>query len=457
MRLTSRWVLLGMGLLVLGGPRAYGEWDPQAGLWGKTKESDIRVMTWNVHDTVRTTAYKGEAIAGWAALAHIIAAFQPDVLLMQEAGDTGSGVDTVSELELTLEMLFEGGVDVFNGGVPVGAYVQAYVPDYNLPYRFVCDETDGYNRNVVCSRFPFADLNGDGVSQASDLPRLLPDEYQSGGSGIGYGGGYRGFMLGELDLPDNVYRGDFVAGTCHLKAYSEYWAERATSAKLVAYYLDYFYNGGGEGVSDPHEKILGSPATSILDGYTPVVWGGDLNEDELTNGRKGPADWMVMAEFEDPGDDGTDFDRSDSTYDEAVQPFNLADRSTYGTSTTNKLDYLLWYDSVATARVQFVFRSGSTPEGLLPAEVLSYARPTSASTHASDHRPVIVDYIVPLWGDEDGDGDLDLGDYTAFQACMTGPNGGLPGGCDWADFDSDGDVDAEDFLSFQAAFSGATS
>ena len=349
-------------------------------------------------------------------------------------------------------MLFEGGYDSFNGGSEITSWVQKYAPGYNLTYIFPSSATDGYNRNVIVSRFAFSDLNGDGVSQLDDLPRLTAHEYQDGGSG----GGIRGFPMAELNLPDGLYRGNLVVGTCHLKSGggADDMADRIDAAQSIAYYIDYFYNGAGTGVSDPYDKIRGAVATSILDDFTPIVWGGDFNEDELTNGRKGPAEWMAFAEDMDPGDDGTDRDRSDSLYDEAEQPLNPGERNTQGSS---KFDYMEWQDSIAVERRAFIFNGNTTPSESLPPECASYTRPTSISSDASDHRPVIVDFIVPLWGDEDGDGDLDLGDYTAFQDCMTGPDGGLPGGCDWADFDGDGDVDAEDFLTFQAAFSGATS
>ncbi|MCK4660653.1 MAG: hypothetical protein KAV82_14115, partial [Phycisphaerae bacterium] len=62
--------------------------------------------------------------------------------------------------------------------------------------------------------------------------------------------------------------------------------------------------------------------------------------------------------------------------------------------------------------------------------------------------------------DFDGDGDVDLGDFTGFTQCMAGPgatpNPSLPqcaGACrDAFDFDEDQDVDLEDFAAFQEAF-----
>ena len=57
-------------------------------------------------------------------------------------------------------------------------------------------------------------------------------------------------------------------------------------------------------------------------------------------------------------------------------------------------------------------------------------------------------------GDCNGDGDVDLQDFLAFQTCYTGPGGSLSPGCECVDFNGDGDVDLQDFLAFQTAYTG---
>ncbi len=58
-------------------------------------------------------------------------------------------------------------------------------------------------------------------------------------------------------------------------------------------------------------------------------------------------------------------------------------------------------------------------------------------------------------GDGDGDGDIDLDDYAAFRDCVSGPAGGIAGGCQPFDGDDDLDVDLIDFGLWQRLFTGS--
>ena len=321
------------------------------------------------------------------------------MLILQETGDnsgngTGSGVDTVANLETTVELLFHGGTDPFEGG-QVGSYVQKYAPGYDLPYVFVSNGNDGFNRNVILSRYPFADLNGDTRSQISDVPFIVPDEWAPGGNG-----GIRGFQFAEIDLPDETYVADAVVGNAHLKSGggSSDHNDRVRAAQNVGYYVYHLLAGAGTGTPDPNGKVADNPeATNVLPPHTAVVFGGDLNEDELRNGGTvGPAAWLVQGGGPG-GANGTDYDTTDSTYDDARE-FFTGDRSTQSSS---KLDYLCWWDSQADEVRAFVFRSNNIPSGKFPPELNNYPTPQNpnpllASNGASDHRPVIVDLALEV-------------------------------------------------------------
>lgn len=381
-------------LILVPALRADARWDPHNGDWNKSDPNQIRVMTWNIEDGVCSTAFKVENRLPWAGIARIVAAMKPDVLILQEVGDnsgngTGSGVDTVANLETTIDLFLYGGTDPFNGGT-VTSYVQAYDPSYDLPHVFVSADSDGFNRNVILSRFPFADLNGDGKSELDNIDLVFADAYAPGGDG-----GIRGFQFAEIDLPDTMYPGDLVVGNAHLKAggSSSDQAQRLSASQNVAYWIDHLLNGAGTGAPDPNDKIRDLPeVTTILPEDTPVIIGGDWNEDEQSNGRKGPAEWLVRAQSTG-GSDGTDRDRSDSTYDDARDLFTNS-RDTRGSS---KLDYLGWQDSITTLARSWIFESATVPSGGMPAEIVGFVGgATGASFWASDHFPVIADYDVPL-------------------------------------------------------------
>jgi hypothetical protein len=450
-----------LATLLLAAPLALAQWNPSAGQWGKSDPNDIRIMSWNIEDAICRNADKSETntSASWHPLARVVAALRPDVLVMVEAADntgngTAGGCDSVTQLATALNLWLHGGTDPFDPGGAVGAYVQKYAPDFDLPYVFVSTSTDNYNRNVLLSRFPFADLNGDGVSTRSDISTVSVDEYNVGG-----GGGIRGFLFCEINLPDATYTGDLVVGGAHLKAgsaSSDYTA-REQAARNVAYYVDYLFNGAGTGLPDPHNKINDYPAaTTILDADTPVIMCGDWNEDELNNGRKGPAEWLTMANTAG-GTDGLDRDRTDSTYDDARNPYNNS-RQTYGTG-TGKLDYIAWQDSIATLRRAFVFNSNGLPTAWFPPEIGGYFSPPLLSGFASDHRPVIADFRLPLVvpglkGDLSCDNQVGFGDINPFVMALTSPAtyGATYPNCPFAngDINSDGLRDFADINPFVA-------
>ncbi len=377
-------------------------WNPPTGDWLKSDAADLRVMTWNIQDGVCSTAVKTNAFNSWNALVRIVAAMKPDVIIMQECGDnsgngTGGGVDSAATMAAVFGLFVNGGADPYVGGT-VGSYIKLFDPALDYPHIFVSTTDDGFNRNVIISRYPFADLNNDVGLQTkySNIVITSADAYAPGGNG-----GIRGYQFAEIDLPDAVYTGDLVLGNGHLKANEggcDDESQRETAARNIAYWIDYFYNGAGGTDPDPNNKIpFDTASTTILDAGTPVIWGGDFNQrwDVVSCAQiKSIAPWMTQAQNA-AGADGTDRDRTDSEWDTASHPLT-GDTTTQSSS---KLDFICWQDSIATARRQFIFRTDSGwPSGTpFPPPVNTFPPvPQSTSGVASDHRCVLVDFIVPL-------------------------------------------------------------
>ncbi|MGB9623467.1 MAG: hypothetical protein ACPMAQ_01260 [Phycisphaerae bacterium] len=78
---------------------------------------------------------------------------------------------------------------------------------------------------------------------------------------------------------------------------------------------------------------------------------------------------------------------------------------------------------------------------------LTYPPPSRAGDVSFETSPTPAD-------DFDGDGDVDLDDFSYFQGCFNGPNRPIASGCDRMDFDADHDVDLADFGIFQGCFNG---
>lgn len=421
-----------VALLALFGP-ASAQWSPAAGQWGKVDPRDLRVMSWNVQDALCSSNDKLEGANNWTACARTLAALRPDVVFLSECADnsgngTGSGVDSVANLTLVIDDFLHGGTDSFQGNVAVTAWVQKYAPGYDLPYVYVSSSSDGFNRNVVLSRFPFSDRNGDGKSAMPDIPSVTASAWAPGGNG-----GIRGFLFTEIDLPAASYAGDLVLGGAHLKAggNSSDRTQRVTAAQNVSYVVRYWWNGNGGATPDPLARVADSPAaTSVLSSSTPVVLVGDWNEDEQQNGAtRGPADWLAQAQTVGGVADGTDRDGSDMAYDAAVNFFN-GNRQTIGTTGT-KLDYIAWQDSIATLRLASVFDSAANPAAAQPPEFAGVSGgATGLTARASDHRPVFADLVLPApLVDCNANGISDASDIAAGNSLDTNANA-IPDECE---------------------------
>ncbi len=218
---------------------------------------------------------------------------------------------------------------------------------------------------------------------------MQADEYAGDG-----GGGLRGYGVAEIDLPDDAYAGDLVIGNSHLKAgtASSDHDQRVAASQRIAYYIDHLFNGAGTEQPDPAGKIEDAPpAATILGPRTPVITGGDWNENEDTNGTKGPAEWITNAALIGGGD-GTDRDETDMLRDAATDWFTGSPNSLGNT----KFDGLAWQDSIATLRRAVIFNSATIPAGDEPAELDGFSGGfAKISSTASDHRTLFADFVLP--------------------------------------------------------------
>lgn len=457
--------------------QAVAQFDPLNAQWGKQDPNHIRIISWNVEDGICSLNTKEDIVNDWNALVRVVAALQPDILCLQEAGDNSGnghagGLDSVASLETVIDLFFRGGTDPFLGG-PVTSYVQKYSsdPNYNLPYIFVSELSDfgfnsGFNRNVIISRWPFVDLNGDNRSRYNDI-YFVNAGWTSGN------GDLRGYQMAEIDLPNDKYAGDLVVGNGHFKSGGGTGNEnrRVRSGKNVGFFIEHFYNGAGTGTVDPTNAISDNPpATMVLDDYTPFIACGDWNNDPdaplLNPGNlKQGARWLVEQQHVegDPGTpDGPDRDGSDMSFDDARRLIITFNNQIFeGSAPTNsagKIDFVSYQDSIVTKANSFVY-DPFEHNGIYPPPVASYpGSPFNIVKDATDHWPVTVDFIFPrampgvLCGDMNCDNQIDASDISPFVVALLNPDryASKYPDCDAAagDIDQSGELDASDISPF---------
>lgn len=183
------------------------------------------------------------------------------------------------------------------------------------------------------------------------------------------------------------------------------------------------------------------------------IFAGDLNqndfEGEIIDRLIGQAPNGLYTELNDV--------RVESIYG-AQYPTFLGNTFSTRTSLSKRYDYVLASDAIFDQfdtdgdqtvdqdelnQAGFVYLSGD--DGGLQA-----SGDQDATTQASDHAPVIVDFLLPaLPGDLDGDGDVDLSDLSQLLAHYGQTSGAGPGD---GDIDFDGDVDLSDLSALLANY-----
>lgn len=342
------------------------------GDYSKNDSRYVRIMTWNM---LQHLGDPGEPTTPWtgsqtgspvSAINLVVAAMDPDILLLQEVGDIDSGVSYSQALS------------------SLQAWRNANRPGFQLLLS-----SDGGNiHDAILSRWSFGDLNGDGPSTYIDIPNLQPGpggDYPPGGDG-----GIRGWLQAEVRLPDANYAGDLYVGCSHFKAGSEFNAERVVAAKNIAAYILHGLNSSG----DPLNIIPNaSQPPQALGPLTPIVWAGDFN----TAGSNQPVD-ILRGNNPSVSDDGTDRDGSWAWRSDSATAYN-GTFHTWGSS--SRLDWILVQDSIAQVNATFIFdtgrmpRSGSTITQGAPPNMVGLFQNANINAVASDHFPVIADLDLP--------------------------------------------------------------
>lgn len=417
-----------VALLAAAPARAY---DPTNGDWTRSDPRHVRVMSWNILKGVgagvdTNPASPTEFGSAYDYIGRICQGMDPDIIAFQEVQD-GAAVTVLAGLQAWADQFFGAGTFV----VFIG-------------------EGDGFNRNAILSRYPFIDLTGLGATRIN-MPSIFAGP---GGIPPGGDGGLRGWPHAGIDLPDAIYLGDMLVSSSHLKAFggASDLQQRLEAGQNISYYINFGLNSA----TDPFGIIPGGGPTA-LSPTTPFILMGDMNEDEDFNFRDGPvmwlSEWMPAV-----ANDGTDKDGTASRPDLATDPFS-GSRDTQGGQNNRKLDYVIVQDSIVTVVEEFIFDSAQAANDL-PPQLVGLLGASSASAFASDHRPVILDLLVPqLDGDFDGDGVQDSLDNCVFVAnsnqldsdgdnlgdacdgCPNDANKDDPGecGCGVAETDTDGD------------------
>jgi hypothetical protein len=123
----------------------------------------------------------------------------------------------------------------------------------------------------------------------------------------------------------------------------------------------------------------------------------------------------------------------------------VVDTTGDGSSKSLKIEFQ-FKDEAASRWVRLTTAAGTT--NLRPNPLVSFSDPITLRVlfpGMTCHTP---------FADADGDGDVDQADFAAFQACFSGPGGGLFVNCDCFDRDDDKDVDSDDAGRFEACASG---
>ena len=91
-------------------------------------------------------------------------------------------------------------------------------------------------------------------------------------------------------------------------------------------------------------------------------------------------------------------------------------------------------------------------QGTFSSVVQPLSSPVLFDVDYTDDGSVTLRVVAELPGNCAGSTAINLEDYAPFSSCMASPEGGLAPGCTCADIDGDGDVDLRDYSEFLSLF-----
>ncbi len=313
-----------------------------------------------------------------AAFARVLKALDPDIICFQEIVSSLTAGQIVSRLQSVLP--FSEGTWQVHLGLSSGSRV------------------------VLASRYPLNLRRTDTVPAA----------------------GIRGVTIALADLPNDRYQGDVYLLGVHLKAggTASDQENRQRSADAIAAWLGMARQSGG---------------LVTLAANTPMVVLGDFN---LVTGPQ-PAITLLTGDIQDEATFGPDvkgdWDNSDMTDLTPVDPFTINDNTWRSdrTNPTDRLDRFIYTDSVAPVAARMVLNTRNMTTAALVASGLQ--EDDTTPTNTADHLPILMDLVVPLWPDCNGNGVNDALDISrgTSQDCNSS---GIPDECELEDNDCNGNL-----------------
>lgn len=322
--------------------------NPPAGDYSKDNAMYVRLMTWNV-----LGQFPDGTVEQTAAFTRILTAINPDIVCLQEVNTDLS--QTV--IEEGLEALL-GGSWTANPG-----------------------QSDGFNKNVLATRFGLVDVRDDTVPASS----------------------LRGVTMGRVRLaatPD--YDFDMFVMTVHFRASAgvDNDADRQRHADAIAAFMGDLKTDGGTRTVAPNTPIVIAGDFNIASTFAQqpyiTLLTGDI-QDEATFGPDVKGDW-------DDSDIRDVWPMNDDTFD--------FDTWQVGLDPAQRLDRILYTDSVVRVAQSFILNTRTmTPAQRAAAGLEEFDNSFSDS---SDHLPLVVDFVVaPVAATEPLEGDVFVTEFIA--------------------------------------------